>query len=147
MSNPLIQQGTLNRLLASVVYANFPQLNVTSPFLGKAAITVAFEGQTSLLIGTLTGAVTSPEPYMFATVTMHLVRSQALAQAYKAQIETNTTMGSVNIIPDTTTLQPFQLDTCVLQSMKEINFDGTQSELTITLQGVYRINSTLYTGS
>ena len=60
MSNPQVLQGTLNRLLASVVYANFPQLNVTSAYLAKEAISIGFDGDTSLLIGTLTSAVTSP---------------------------------------------------------------------------------------
>lgn len=147
MSNPLIQQGTLNRLLASVVFADFPQLTVICPFLSKEAISIAFEGETSQLIGTLTGAVVSPEPYIFATVTMHLVRSQFLAAAYKAQIETDTTMGSVTVIPDTITLTPFQLDTCVLQSMQEIAFDGNQAGLIIKLRAVYRINSSAFFNS
>jgi hypothetical protein len=147
MANPLIQQGSLNRLLASVVYADFPQLNVTCPFLGRDAISIAFEGETSQLIGTLTGAVTSPEPYVFATVTMHILRTQFLGDAYKTQIETDTTMGSVNIIPDTVTLEPFQLDTCVLQSLQEIAFDGNQAGLIIKLRGVYRINSNAFFSS
>ena len=88
MANPQIQQGTLNRLLASVVYANFTQLNVTSGYLSREAISLAFDGDTSQLIGTLTGAVTSPEPYIYGTVTMHLLRTQGLANAYKQQYET-----------------------------------------------------------
>ena len=64
-NNPQIVQGTLNRLLASVVYADFASLNVTSSYLAKEAISLGFDGDTSLLIGTLTGAVTSPDPYMF----------------------------------------------------------------------------------
>jgi hypothetical protein len=147
MANPLIQQGTLNRLLASVVYAEAPELSVINAFLGKGAISIAFEGETSQLLPTLTGAVTSPEPYMFATVTMHLVRSQFLAAAYKARIESNTTMGSVNIIPDTLTLPPFQLDTCVLMSLQEMTFDGNQAELIVKLRGVYRINSNAFFSS
>jgi hypothetical protein len=147
MANNLIQQGTLNRLLASVVYADFQQLNVTSGYLAKEAISIGFEGDTSMLIGTLTGAVTSPEPYMFGTVTIHLLRTQALGDAYKQQIETNTTMGSVTIYPDTQTLSPFQLNNCVLQSIQETAFDGNQAGLVVRLRGVYNINSTMYAAS
>ncbi len=147
MANNLIQQGTLNRLLASVVYADFAQLNVTSGYLAKEAISIGFEGDTSMLIGTLTSAVTSPEPYMFGTVTIHLLRTQALGNAYKQQIETNTTMGSVTIYPDTQALSPFQLNNCVLQSIQETAFDGNQAGLIVRLRGVYNINSTMYAAS
>jgi hypothetical protein len=147
MSNPQIQQGTLNRLLASVVYADYAQLNVTSGYLAKEAISVAFDGDTSQLIGTLTGAVTSPEPYIYGTVTMHLLRTQALGNAYKTQIETNTTMGSVTVYPDTQVLSPFQLNNCVLQNIQEATFDGNQAGLIIRLRGVYSINSNLFTVS
>ena len=147
MSNPQVVQGTLNRLLANVVYATFPQLNVTAPYLAKEAISIGFEGDTSQLIGTLTGAVTSPEPYIYGTVTMHLLRTQALGNAYKTQIETNTTMGSVTIIPDSTALSPFQLNNCVLMSIQETAFDGTQAGLIVRLRGVYSINASLFAAS
>jgi len=143
-SNPQIQQGTLNRLLASVVYADFTQLNVTSGYLAREAISLSFDGDTSLLIGTLTGAVTSPEPYIYGTVTMHLLRTQALGEAYSQQIRTNTTLGSVTVYPDTQVLQPFQLNNCVLMSIQETAFDGTQAGLVVRLRGVYNINSTLF---
>jgi len=144
MANPQVVQGTLNRLLASVVYSDFAALNITSPYLAKEAISLGFEGDTSLLLGTLTGAITSPAPYIFANVTMHLLRTQALGDAYKAQIETNTTLGSVTIYPDTTALAPFQLNTCVLSSIQEVAFDGTQAGLIVRLRGVYSINSTMF---
>jgi len=147
MSNPQVVQGTLNRLLANVVYADYPQLNVTAPYLSKEAISLAFDGDTSLLINTLTGAVTSPEPYIFGTVTMHLLRTQALADAYKTQIEVNTTMGSVTIYPDSVTLSPFELNNCVLQSIQEVAFDGQQAGLIVRLRGVYSINADLYAAS
>jgi hypothetical protein len=147
MANPQIQQGTLNRLLASVVYANFTALNVTSGYLAREAISLSFDGDTSQLIPTLTGAVTSPEPYIFGTVTMHLLRTQALGNAYKTQIETNTTLGSVTVYPDTQVLSPFQLNNCVLMSVQETTFDGTQAGLVVRLRGVYSINSTLFAAS
>lgn len=143
-SNPQIFQGTLNRLRGSVVFADFPQLQVTSSYLAKEAISIAFDGDTSLLIGTLTGAVTSPEPYTYGTVTIHLLRTQILADLFKQQIETNTTMGSVNIIGDSATLGIFQLENCILMSLNEITFDGNQAGLIVRLRGVYNINATLF---
>lgn len=144
MANPQVVQGQLNRLLGSVVYADFPALNVTAPYLSKEAINLAFEGETNLLIGTMVGAVTSPAPYIFATATIHLIRTQALAQAYKDQIELNTTMGSVSIVTDSTNLNAFQLNNCVLESLQEVQFDGLQAGLIVRLRGVYSTNSSMF---
>ena len=146
-SNPQVVQGTLNRLRGSVVFADFPQLQVTSSYLAKEAISISFDGDTSLLIGTLTGAVTSPEPYTYGTVTIHLLRTQFLADLFKTQIELNTTMGSVNIIGDSATLSNFQLENCILMSLQEITFDGNQAGLIVRLRGVYNINSDLFADS
>lgn len=144
MANPQVKQGTLNRLLASVVFADTPQLNVTSSYLAREAISIAFDGDTSLLIGTLTSAVTSPEPYIYATVTMHLLRTQALGDAFKTQVETNTSMGSVTVHPDSTALSTFQLNNCVLMAVQEMPMAGTDASLVIRLRGVYNINSSLF---
>lgn len=144
MANPQVIQGTLNRLLASVVFADTPQLNVTSSYLAREAISIAFDGDTSLLIGTLTSAVTSPEPYIYGTVTMHLLRTQALGNAFKTQVETNTTMGSVTVYPDSNALTPFQLNNCVLMSVQEMTMAGADAGLIIRLRGVYNINSSLF---
>lgn len=147
MANPQVVQGTLNRLLASVVYADYQNLNVTSSYLAREAISLSFDGDTSLLLGTMTGAVTSPEPYIFGTVTIHLLRTQNLGNAYKTQIETNTTLGSVTIYPDSTALSPFQLNNCVLMSIQETAFDGQQAGLIVRVRGVYSINATLFSAS
>lgn len=144
MSNPQIVQGTLNRLLASVVYADHTALNVTAPYLAREAISLAFDGDTATMINTLTGAVTSPEPYIYGTVTIHLLRTQGLSNAYKTQIETNTNMGSVTVYPDSTALSAFQLSNCILQSIQEVTFDGSQAGLIVRLRGVYQINSALF---
>ena len=147
MANQLVVQGTLNRLRGSVVYADYPELNVTAPYLAREAINLAFDGDTSQLLGTLTGAVTSPEPYTYGTVTMHLLRSQFLADLYKSQIETNTTLGSVTVIGDSDTLGDFQIENCVLMSIQELAFDGNQPGLVVRLRGVYNINALLFAAS
>ena len=67
-----------------------------------------------------------------------------MGNAYKTQIETNTTMGSVTVYPDSTTLSPFQLNNCVLQSVQEVAFDGSQAGLIVRLRGVYNINASLF---
>ena len=140
----LVDQGTLNRLRGSVVFANFPELNVTAPFLGKEAIGIAFEGPTGQILGTLTGGVTSPEPYQMATVTMHILRTQFLAESYKAQIEVSSNVGSVNVIPDADTLDNYQLENCIIENVEAMQFDGNQAGMVVRIRGIYYINAALY---
>lgn len=142
--NPLIQQGTLNRLRGSVVYASNATLNVTAPYLAREAISVAFEGDAGMLIPTLTGGVTSPEPYQLATVTINLVKSQALADVYKSQIESNVNVGDISVIPDSATLSDYQINNCVLKGARDITFDGNQAGFVVTLQGIYVTNNALW---
>jgi len=144
MAAPLIQQGTLNRLRGSVVYATNATLNVTAPYLAREAISIAFEGDAGMLIPTLTGGVTSPEPYQMATVTINLLKSQSLADAYKVQIETNVNVGDISVIADSATLSDYQIGNCVLKGVRDVTFDGNVPGFVVTLTGVYQVNSALW---
>ena len=44
MASPATNQGTLNRIRASVIFSQFPGLSVTSSFLGRRGITITFTG-------------------------------------------------------------------------------------------------------
>ena len=146
MSTTLVQQGTLNRLRASAVFADKSALNVTAPDLSKEGISLAFEGPTGRLEPTMTGGVTSPEPYQMATATMHILRTQSLSALYKAQIETNVNVGDLSIIPDASTLPNYDLSNCILESVNEMTFDGNQPGFTVRVRGIYYINAALYAG-
>ena len=142
--NPMINQGTLNRLRGSVVFASNQTLNVTAPYLAKDAISIAFDGDAGMLIPTLTGGVSSPEPYQMATVTINLLKSQSLADTYKTQIETNTNVGDVSVIPDSAALSNYALTKCVLRGERDVTFDGNVPGFQVTLTGVYQVNSALW---
>ena len=86
-TNPLVSQGSLNRLRASVVWPDNPTLNVTASYLGKEGVSLALDGEATTFINTLVGAVTSPEPYQMITLTIHLLKTQGLASLYKSQQE------------------------------------------------------------
>jgi len=143
-TSPFVQQGTLNRLRGSVVYASNQTLNVTAPYLSREGISISFEGDAGMLIPTLTGGVTSPEPYQIATVTINLVKSQALANVYKNQFETNVNVGDVSVIADSATLSDYEIQNCVLKGIRDITFDGNQPGFVVTLQGIYQVNSALW---
>jgi hypothetical protein len=139
-----IAQGTLNRLRGSVVYANNTALNITAPYLNRDAISISFDGDAGMLIPTLTGGVTSPEPYQMGNITINMVKSQALANYYKLQIETNVNVGDVSIIGDSATLGDYEFTNCILKGVRDIVFDGNQAGFVVTLTGIYLTNSALW---
>lgn len=144
MANPQILQGTLNRLRASVVVTENPQLNVTAPFLGKEGIRLTPEGNTTVMIPTMTGTVTSPEPYQMVSVMIHLLKTQNLADLYKQRMESLATIGDVLVIPDASTLSPYPIINCAITSVAEINMSGEDAGFAVTVQGYYQINSALF---
>jgi hypothetical protein len=143
--NPLIAQGTLNRIRGSVTIPGFPSLNVTAPFLGKEGISLTLEGNTTTYIPTMTGAVTSPEPYQMVSCEIHLLKSQGLAALYKAQMELLATIGNYTVRPDATTLPDYSIINGAISDVRALKFDGTDAGWVTTLKGYYLINSSLFT--
>jgi hypothetical protein len=144
MPNPLIDQGTLNRLIASVVIPAFPELNVTPAFLGKEAIRVVPQGEATDYIDTQTGAVRSPNPYIRVGISIHLLKTQFLSGLYKEQMEADSAIGDITVRPDTRAFPPYQFFNCSIQNVGEINMDGTDPGYRITLMGYYNINNALW---
>jgi hypothetical protein len=143
-ANPLIAQGTLNRLRGSVVVAGFPQLNVTAPYLGKEGISLALGGESTTYLDTMTGAVTSPEPKMMVNCVVHLLKTQPLAALYKAQMELLSLIGDITVIPDAATLGNYQIINCAIAAVSELRFSGEDAGFGVTLKGYYLINAALW---
>lgn len=146
-SNPLVQQGTLNRLRGSVVIPGFPQLNVTAPFLGKEMINMALEGDVTKYIDTATGAVTSPEPYMRGSVEVHLLKTQNLSSQYKAQLELSSLIGGFTVYGDTVVHPPYNFFNGSIMGVRVAPFAGEDPGYLVTLGGLYYINSALFGAS
>jgi hypothetical protein len=143
--NPLILQGVLNRLRGSVLVPTFPVLNITSGFLGKMGIRLALEGVATQTPETMTGMVTSPEPYMPANITIHLLRTQNLGALWRAQLEQQTSaLGPVTVVPDTSVWPHYDFQNVSITNIPEMAFDGTNPEFVITLRGTYPINAALF---
>ena len=143
-SNPLVPQGTINRLLASIIWNDYPSLNITASFLAPEAIDLTLEGSATLPLPTMTGIVTSPEPYQLARFQAHLIRSQFLPSAYKLQMETSTLLGDCTIRPDTATLPPYQISNCSIMGVDRMAFAGRDAGWVISFTGAYYINSSLW---
>jgi hypothetical protein len=133
--------GVLNRLRASVVYNDFPQLNVTSNFLTTEGIRLALEGNATDLLPAMVSLVSSPAPYLSASITMSIVRSASLAALYKLQFEDTTLMGMVTIFPDTDVINPFIINNVALESIREMAMAGMEAAMVITARGYYNVNT------
>ena len=144
MANPNIPQGTLNRLIASIVWNDFPALNITPPYLMPEGIDLAFEGQATAMLPSMTGLITSPEPFLSCRIMIHLLKSQALSNAYKQQMETSVLMGPCTIRPDSPTIDPYLIDNCSITGLNQLNFSGRDGGFTITIMGAYYLNSNLW---
>ena len=144
MANPLVSQGTLNRLLGSVIVTQYPQLNVTASYLGREALRLSWDGSATTMQPTLTGMVTSPEPYQGVTLTIHLLKTQTLAQLYFAQFLATSLLGPIVVYPDAAGFGPFPLFNCALETPRELSFAGEDPGYPITIRGTYYVNATLW---
>lgn len=144
MPNPLVDQGTLNRLLGSIVVPNNSTLNITASFLARAGISLTLQGESVTYFPTMTGQVTSPEPYMAVEVTAALLKSQPLSNLYKRQMETNALIGPIVVRPDATTLGVYQFSNCSIKSVHQLSFNGENADFMVVLGGYYLINSTMW---
>jgi len=151
MAAPLVvPQGTLNRLVASVNFIENPSLNVTPPFLGRRAIRFTPDGDITTFIGTMTGMVTSPEPYLGVTFAMSLIRTQPFAAAWQAQWILSSLLGDAVIRPDVSPSQggisPFPLSNCGILRLADMGFDGEDPIMLVTCRGTYLVNNSLWNG-
>lgn len=147
-SNPNIPQGTLNLLRPSVVWVTFPELNVSAGFFAKAQLSLRFESDFTTEIETQVGLVQSPEPYVMCSVTMNLLRTQALSAAYQLQWQTSSILGDCTVRGDIAGgsggLGSFYLSNCAIKSVGELGFAGKDPSLVVMARGYYSINSVLY---
>ena len=144
MAQVRVPQGVLNRLRSSAVFAAFPGLNVTAPYLTKPGLRLSFIGASTVLIDSMTGVVTSPEPYLQFLLEMHLNKAQAFADVWKKQNETNTILGDVTVRGDAFTLSPYQLSSASILGIDGLDFSGGSAEFTVRVGGTYLINSSLW---
>ncbi len=144
-ANPLVAQGTLNRVRASVTWNDHPELNITAPYLGRDGIRMALEGNSVAQLPTMTGIVTSPEPYLMIGLTIHLLKTQALANQYKLQMENISLLGNGTVRPDVSVgLEPYDILNCSIESVRELNFSGSDDGFVISCRGFYVVNNALW---
>lgn len=140
----MIPQGTLNRLKGSIKFVNIPGLNITPPYLGKGGITLAFEGEATGIVPTMTGTVTSPEPYILARATVDILKTNGLSSAFQAQMQSTTVLGDFVFTPDTTALGTFYINNSAIANPAEISATGESATWPLVLTGYWIINNNLW---
>lgn len=143
--NPVVNQGALNRARPSLIVPAFPNLNIIQSSMGKMGIRIAFEGSAVPMIDTMTGMVTSPEPYLPAVVTVQILRTMNLAALWRSQMENQSgVVGQVNVVTDSSVWVDYTFLNMAMQQPHEIPMDGTDPHFYVVLRGTYPINAALF---
>lgn len=142
--NPLVPQGILNRVRGSVSIPNYPTLNITASYLGQEGISLVRESPANTNLPQMTGVVASPEPYQQVLLTVALIRTQALAQAFETQLQLNTFLGPIVVRPDSGALNSYNLYSMSIRTVGELRFNGTTAMFGVEIAGIYPSNSSLF---
>jgi hypothetical protein len=142
--NPQIAQGVLNRVLTALIIPSNTALNITAPYMAKGFAKLEFEGDWTGQVGTGTGIVTSPEPYIMARVTANLLRTQALSASWVAQGQQATFIGQVNVHSDTSVFPVASITDASIFTLDPGAFDGTDPVVRLVLRGSFPINAALW---
>jgi hypothetical protein len=140
--NPGIARGVLNRVRCSVVVPGFASLNVIPANMGRALARISFSDNLVNQIPTGTGLVNSPEPYIRATITIALLRTQQIAASWMTQILTDS---EATIHSDSSVFPPIALQDVVASHIDPGPYDGTNPDFTLVLSGALPVNSNLWT--
>ena len=143
--NPGIARGVLNRVRCSVILPAFPALNVISANMGRALARIAFSDNLVNQIPTGTGLVNSPEPYIRATITIALLRTQPIASSWFSQILQDSNVQDATIYSDTSAFPPIALQDVVASHIDPGPFDGTSPDFQLVLAGALPVNNNLWT--
>lgn len=141
---PALARGVLNRIRANIVFPDFPAMNIAPENMGRSMVRVAFEGQLVTQIPTGTGAVNSPEPFVFVTITVGMLRTQPIAAAWLNQIMTNSSVQNITAHPDTSAFPPIALQDVVVSHIDPGPYDGTNPEVPIIFRGLLPVNNDLW---
>lgn len=141
MANPNVPQGVLNRLRASLIIPAFPALNVTPSFLMPEAIQTSFQGALTTNLQTMTGVVASPEPYVLGRSMVHLIKAQALAEAWRQQMEADCRLGDITVRPDSVAVSPFEIGNVSIVALEQLSFGGRDAGFVVAIEGTWNVNA------
>ena len=143
---PNVNQGILNRVQASIILPSYPALNITSDYMSKSFVTVAFTERFVDQPETATGLVQSPKPYVVTTATVGLLRSQALSGTYLSTVKKYALVGRVVVYPDADTFPVIRIRECSIVDLDPNTYDGQDPTVKVTFQGKVDVNENIWAG-
>lgn len=144
MANPLVAQGTLNRVRCSIIVPSDTSLNIETSYMGKSFASISFDGPFAGQIETGTGVVNSPEPYVMGNVSVGLLRTQSLSTLWMNQSKKNSDIGQVIIHSDSAAFAPISLASCVINMIEPGVYDGTDPVVKLAIKGVFYLNEDMW---
>ncbi|MDE3023654.1 MAG: hypothetical protein KGI54_17710 [Pseudomonadota bacterium] len=144
MANPIVAQGTLNRIRCSIIIPDYSSLNITAAYMGKNFATVTFGSNFTTQVETGTGVVNSPEPYVMTTVAVGILRTQSLSSSWLTQLQDTSVLGNVTIHSDTSAFPAINLVETSVIDYNPGAFDGMDPVVAMTLRGVFYTNNSLW---
>ena len=143
-TNPMIAQGSLNKVRANIVVPGFTALNITVSYLGDDGFSLDMDEDFVDQIKTQTGLVNSPEPYVEATCTINLLRTQNLSLAWMQQAEATAQIGRIVVHSDSAAFTKRTIHNCSILKVQPGRMNGTTPTVDVTLRGVYYVNNDMW---
>jgi hypothetical protein len=77
---------------------------------------------------------------------MALLKTQQLADLYKQQMEIDARIGDGVVYPDLAAggINSYSIINCAIESVRELNFAGTDAGYEVSVRGYYLVNSSLF---
>jgi hypothetical protein len=144
---PQISQGTLNLIRCSIIIPSFTNLSITPEYMSHEMAGITFDGPSVEQYDTGTGLVNSPQPYVKATISCTILKTQGLAASWFAQFQSQSILGTVEMHPDddpTTGWPVVRMHTAALMHPQPGRFNGKDPGITLTISGKVNTNSSLF---
>lgn len=143
-TNPMVSQGTLNRVRASVIVPAYTNLNINSSHMSTKLLTGAPDEDFTEQPETATGIVNAPNPYVRYTVTVGILRTQALAYAWLQQAEATTAIGRIVIHSDTSAFPQIRIHNASIIKIDPGAYDGRDPIVDLVLRGIKYVNNDMW---
>lgn len=142
--NPLVAQGFLNRVKGKMTVTDLPALNVTAAYLAKGGISVAPISGSNTALPQMAGVVNSPEVYQQVKVTIRILKTQSLINAYQSQLASTSQLGEIVVTPDSTVMGDVTILNAAIANFGEFDTSGENAAYSIEIDGYIVINNSLW---
>ncbi len=130
--------GFLNKLRIAVIFHDCPGLNLGAGDLAQAGVRFKTEALPPV-INAETG-VAEPPRALKATLSISVLKTLPVAEAYKQTLETDRRVGRICYRPDTSALSPFFLLDCMLERIAGETSNGTDAAIEFIITGTSPVN-------